>query len=276
LKGDAVRKVSIVLTLCFSLLVSCGGREGSELILATTTSVEDSGLLERLLTIFEAENACDVKVIAVGSGQAIRLAKDGNADAILVHDRKSEEEFVREGYGEKRIEIMYNDFVLVGPENDPAGLNEEKQVGAALRKIDSLKTTFISRADESGTHKKEKSLWALASVDPEGEWYLQSGTGMEATLRVANEKKGYCLTDRATFLSHQKELDLAILFEGDKNLLNQYSMIAVSPEKFPDVNYRLAQAFVSFLTSEKGQRLIGQFGQEKLGQRLFTPNAKRD
>ena len=217
-----------------------------------------------------------MKAIAVGSGQAIRLAKDGNADAILVHDRKSEEEFVKEGYGERRIEIMYNDFVLVGPEDDPASLKDEKEVASALRKVDNLKATFVSRADESGTHKKEKSLWALAGVDPDGEWYLQSGVGMEATLRVANEKKGYCLTDRATFLAHQEELDLVIDFEGDKNLLNQYSVIAVSPKKFPDVNYRLAQKFISFLTGEDGQKLIGEFGKEKFGQRLFTPNAQRD
>ena len=271
-----MKKIYVVLILCFSLLGYCGGGEETEIILATTTSVEDSGLLEHLLPVFETENACRVKVIAVGSGQAMRLARDGNADAILVHDRKSEEEFVKEGYGEKRIEIMYNDFVLVGPEDDPASLKDEKEIAVALRKIDSLETTFISRADESGTHKKEKSLWALAGVDPEGEWYLQSGTGMEASLRVANEKRGYCLTDRATYLSHQKELDLTILFEGDKALLNQYSVIAVSPKKFSHVNHRLAQKFISFLTSDRGQILIGEFGKEKFGQRLFTPNAKRD
>jgi tungstate transport system substrate-binding protein len=271
-----MKKHLVLSILYLSLLSTCGGGEKGELILATTTSVEDSGLLDHLLPVFETENACNVKVIAVGSGQAIRLGRDGNVDAILVHDRKSEEEFVKEGYGEKRIEIMYNDFVLVGPENDPAGLKEEKEVGAVLRKIDSLETTFASRADESGTHKKEISLWALAGVDPDGEWYRQSGTGMEATLRVANEKKGYCLTDRATYLSHRKELELAILFEGDKALLNQYSVIAVSPKKFSHVNYRLAQAFVSFLTSENGQRLICEFGKEKFGQPLFTPNAKRD
>jgi tungstate transport system substrate-binding protein len=270
-------KKCIIFSSLFLLLLSyCSKEQDNELVLCTTTSVEDSGLLRSLMPIFEKENSCNVKTIAVGSGQAMRLAKDGNADAILVHDRKSEEEFVKEGYGEKRIEIMYNDFVLVGPENDPAGLKDEREVAVAFRKIDSLRTTFVSRADESGTHKKEKSLWALANVDPEGEWYLQSGTGMEATLRVANENGGYCLTDRATYLSHRKELDLAILFEGDKALLNQYSVIAVSPKKFPHVNYRLAQAFVSFLTSENGQRLIGEFGQEKFGQRLFTANARRD
>lgn len=258
------------------LLVSCGGQDKSELILATTTSVEDSGLLNGLLLIFEKENSCEVKAIAVGSGQAIRLARDGNADVILVHDRKAEEEFVNEGFGQERIEIMYNDFVLVGPEDDPASLKDENEVVSVLRKIDRLKSTFVSRSDESGTHKKERSLWALAELNPRGEWYVQSGTGMEATLRVANEKRGYCLTDRATFLSHQKELDLIILFEGDKNLLNQYSVIAVSPEKYPDVNHRLALKFISFLTGEAGQKLIGEFGREKFGQQLFKPNAKRD
>ncbi|MGB3093712.1 MAG: substrate-binding domain-containing protein, partial [Candidatus Zixiibacteriota bacterium] len=276
LKGDAMRKIYVVLTLCFSLLGSCGGGEEGKLILATTTSVEDSGLLEHLLPVFETENTCRVKVIAVGSGQAIRLARDGNVDVILVHDRKSEEEFVKKGYGEERIEIMYNDFVLVGPQENPAGIRNEQEIVSALRRIDSLKSTFVSRADESGTHKKEKSLWASAELSPEGGWYLQSGTGMEASLRVANEKRGYCLTDRATYLSHQKELDLTILFEGDKALLNQYSVITVSPKKYPDVNHRLAQKFISFLTSDRGQILIGEFGKEKFGQRLFTPNAKRD
>jgi tungstate transport system substrate-binding protein len=271
-----MKKRFVLSALCLWLLCSCGGGEESKLILATTTSVEDSGLLEHLLPVFETENTCGVKVIAVGSGQAIRLARDGNVDVILVHDRKSEEEFVKEGYGEKRIEIMYNDFVLVGSQEDPAGIRNEQEIVSALRKIDNLKATFVSRADESGTHKKEKSLWALAGVEPDGEWYLQSGTGMEGTLRVANEKRGYCLTDRATFLSHRKELDLVILFEGDKNLLNQYSVIAVSPKKYPDVNHRLAQKFISFLTSDRGQILIGEFGEEKFGERLFIPNAKRD
>jgi tungstate transport system substrate-binding protein len=276
LKTDSMKKHLVLSVLCLPLLCTCGGGEEGELILATTTSVEDSGLLDHLLPVFESENGCEVRVIAVGSGQAIRLARDGNVDVILVHDRKSEEEFVKKGCGEKRIEIMYNDFVLVGPEEDPAGIGNEQEVVSALLRIDSLKSTFVSRADESGTHKKEKSLWALAGVEPDGEWHLQSGTGMEASLRVANEKRGYCLTDRATFLSHQKELDLAILFEGDKSLLNQYRVIVVSPQRFPEVNYRLAQEFVSFLTSDKGQKLIGEFGQEKSGRRLFTPNAKRD
>jgi len=171
---------------------------------------------------------------------------------------------------------MYNDFVLVGPEEDPAGIKDEKEIRGALLEIYNQKKIFISRADESGTHKKEKSLWKLTGVNPVGGWYLQSGTGMEATLRVANEKRGYCLTDRATFLSHQKELDLTVLFEGDKNLLNQYSVIGVSSEKFPEVNHRLALKFISFLISEKGQKLIGEFGKEKFGQQLFTPNAKRE
>jgi len=169
---------------------------------------------------------------------------------------------------------MYNDFVLVGPEEDPASITNQKDITSALQRINSQNKTFVSRADESGTHKKEKFLWELAGLKPGGEWYFESGTGMEATLRVANEKRGYCMTDRGTFLSHQKELDLTILLEGDKNLLNQYSVIAVSPEKFPDVNHRLALKFISFLTSETGQKLIGEFGLEKFGQQLFTPNAK--
>jgi tungstate transport system substrate-binding protein len=271
-----MKKLFTFLMLVWLLALSCSTSTQDELILATTTSVEDSGLLGYLLPIFKRENACQVKVIAVGSGQAMRLARDGNVDAILVHDQKSEEEFVQEGYGEKRIEVMYNDFVLVGPQDDPADVRNEKEIVSALLKIDSLKTTFVSRADESGTHKKEKFLWGLAGLSPGGEWYLESGTGMEATLRVANEKRGYCLADRATFLSHEKELNLVILFEGDKNLLNQYSVIAVSPEKFPDVNHRLALKFISFLTSEAGQKLIGEFGKEEFGQRLFTPNTKRD
>ncbi|MFH0930859.1 MAG: substrate-binding domain-containing protein [Candidatus Zixiibacteriota bacterium] len=271
-----MKKTLLVLALFSLLLVYCGRGPEKELVLATTTSVQDSGLLEYLLPFFEKENSCKVKVIAVGSGQAMRLAKDGNVDLLLVHDPRSEEEFIREGYGKERVEIMYNDFVLVGAAEDPAGIKNQKDILSSLVKIRNLKKSFISRADNSGTHNKERSLWESAGVIPEGEWYLESGCGMEATLRLANQKKGYCLTDRATFLSHCRELDLVILFQGEKNLRNQYSAIIVSPDKFPEVNYNLALKFVSFLTNERGQKLIGEFGREKYGQALFVPNARMD
>ncbi|MDP2961065.1 MAG: substrate-binding domain-containing protein, partial [candidate division Zixibacteria bacterium] len=180
-----MKKTLLVLALFSLLLVYCGRGPEKEFVLATTTSVQDSGLLEYLLPFFEKENSCKVKVIAVGSGQAMRLAKDGNVDLLLVHDPRSEEEFIREGYGKERVEIMYNDFVLVGAAEDPAGIKNQKDILSSLVKIRNLKKSFISRADNSGTHNKERSLWESAGVIPEGEWYLESGCGMEATLRLA-------------------------------------------------------------------------------------------
>lgn len=243
-----------------------------KLILASTTSTLDSGLFDVLIPPFEKKYNCTVKVIAVGTGQATRLAKDGNADVLLVHDPEAEEKFVTEGYGLKRLAVMHNDFFLIGPKNDPAEIKGLK-VLEALKKIPEKKLSFISRGDDSGTHKKELFFWKKSGIKPAGKWYLESGTGMEATLRIANEKIAYTLCDRATWLAHKKETDaLDLLVQGDPELFNPYSVIVVSPAKFPWVNYDLANRFADYLRSTEGQGIIKNYGLDKFGIPLFSPD----
>jgi tungstate transport system substrate-binding protein len=242
------------------------------LTLASTTSTLDSGLFDALIPPFEKKFSCTVKVIAVGTGQAMRLARDGNADVLLVHDREAEEKFVADGFGVERLDVMHNDFVLVGPPADPARLRGSQAV-VAFKKIAAAGATFVSRGDDSGTHKKELKLWLAAGIQPSGTWHMESGTGMEATLRIANEKNAYCLVDRATWLAHQKEADaLVILAEGDAKLFNPYSVIVVSPAKFPWLNSNLAASFADFVRSPEGQAIIRDFGKERFGSALFFPD----
>jgi tungstate transport system substrate-binding protein len=242
------------------------------LTLASTTSTLDSGLFEALIPPFEKKFACTVKIIAVGTGQAMRLARDGNADVLLVHDRQAEEKFVADGFGVKRLDVMHNDFVVVGPKSDPAGISGLK--GAeAFKEIAVNGAFFVSRGDDSGTHKKELQLWKAAGVSPAGEWYLESGSGMEVTLRIANEKSAYCIVDRATWLAHQKEIDtLVILAQSDAQLFNPYSVIVVAPTKFPWLNVKLASRFAEFIRSPEGQAIIRDFGKDKFGSALFYPD----
>lgn len=243
-----------------------------KLTLLSTTSTLDSGLFDVFIPVFEKKYDCSVKVIAVGTGQAIRLAKDGNADVLLVHDRMSEEQFVKNGYGIKRLDVMHNDFLIVGPKNDPAGIKNDKALDA-FKKIYQSKSLFVSRGDDSGTHKKELSIWGKLNIKPSGDFYIESGTGMEMTLRIANEKNAYCLIDRATWLSHKKEIDLLeILVEGDSILYNPYSVIVVSPTKFPWTNFKLAQKFADFIRSPEGQKIIKNFGVKKFGESLYFPD----
>lgn len=263
-----------------SLLVSAGmlaapalAKNKPKLVLATTTSTMDSGLLDFLVPIFEKENGCKIQIIAVGTGAAIRYGRDGNADIVMVHDPEAEEQEVKEGLFVERKYLMYNDFIIVGPAEDPAGIKGLASAAEALRKIQSSQLTFVSRADQSGTHKKEQRLWEAAGLSPKGSWYLEAGAGMEAVLRIANEKRAYCLTDRGTYLAHRKEYELSILFEGDKEFFNPYHVMLVAPARYPFVNYPLAKKFSEFLTSERGQRLIGEFGVDKFGQPLFYPAA---
>jgi tungstate transport system substrate-binding protein len=243
--------------------------------LASTTSTLDSGLFDVLIPVFEKKFDVTVKVIAVGTGQALRLARDGNADVLLVHDRAAEEKFVADGFGIERLDVMHNDFVLVGPKNDPARIRGVK--GAeAFKKIAAAGACFVSRGDDSGTHKKELQLWKAAGVPPAGTWYLESGTGMEATLRIASEKLAYCLVDRATWLSHRGETDaLAVLAEGDALLFNPYSVIVVNPAKFPWLKFKLAGQFADFIRSAEGQAIIRDFGRDKFGCPLFYPDVIR-
>ncbi len=246
------------------------------LTLATTTSTYDSGLLDVLIPAFEKVCGCKVKIISVGTGQAVRTARDGNADVVLVHDRATEEQFVKDGFGVKRHDVMYNDYVLVGPKSDPAKIKGQADITKAFGNISMSKANFASRSDDSGTHKKELSLWKRANLKPEGKWYLQVGSGMIATLRVANEKGAYCLTDRGTWLAHEKELkDLSILVEKDEYLKNNYSVIAVSKEKHPKINAAGAELFVKFITGPDGQKIIADFGVKKYGQPLFFPDADK-
>lgn len=271
-----MKKDIAVFYLLFSL--ACTGlplAAGDTLTLASTTSTLDSGLFDALIPPFEKKFACTVKIIAVGTGQAMRLARDGNADVLLVHDREAEEKFVADGFGVERLDVMHNDFVLVGPPADPAGVGGLK-AAAAFQRIAAAGASFVSRGDDSGTHKKELKLWQAAGVRPAGAWYLESGNGMEATLRIANEKSAYCLVDRATWLAHRKEIDaLAVLSEGDPQLFNPYSLIVVSAKKFPWLNAKLATQFAAFVRSGEGQSIIRDFGKDMFGTALFFPDVAR-
>lgn len=255
--------------------------EYKTLLLSTTTSTENSGLLAYLLPLFTEETGIEVKVVAVGTGQALKMGEDGEADVLLVHAKASEEEFIAAGHGLERFDVMYNDFILVGPETDTLDLKNKTagDINAAFLAIKEAKLPFVSRGDDSGTHKKELAIWKAAGAEitvekPAGDWYLSTGQGMGPVLNVADEKKGYTLTDRATFLSMEKELDLSLLVEGDKALFNQYGVIAVNPAKNQAINAEGAQIFIKWLLSEKGQNLIGEFGKAEFGQSLFIPNAK--
>jgi tungstate transport system substrate-binding protein len=263
---------ALLLLLAGSGLAAELGRAIDKITLASTTSTLDSGFFEVFIPAFEKKFGCQVRVIAVGTGQAIRLGRDGNADVLLVHDRESEDKFVADGFGVERLDVMHNDFFVVGPKADPAGIRGLKAV-AAFRKIAAGASAFVSRGDDSGTHKKELRLWQAAGVKPGAGRYVESGTGMEATLRIANEKGYYTLVDRATWLSHKKEIDgLGILVEGDPELYNPYSVIVVSPAKFHWLNFKLATRFAEFIRSAEGQTIIRDYGKDKFGAPLFFPD----
>lgn len=242
-----------------------------KITLATTTSVEDSGLLNDLLPRFKTEQGIEVQVVAVGSGQAIELGRRGDADVIVSHSPKLEKAFVADGFGLDRTEIMKNDFVIVGPPADPAKLAEKPGVFSALGTLAEEQIPFISRGDQSGTHVRELELWKEAAFEPAGDWYIQAGSGMAATLRMASEKEAYTLTDRGTFLSLQDKLALKIVVERKPPLDNVYSVTLVNPAKHPHVQAKEARAFAEFLASPACQQAIGQFGIERFGQPLFEP-----
>lgn len=239
--------------------------------LATTTSTESSGLLEALLPAFERENGYEVHVIAVGTGKALRMGRDGDVDVVMVHAREAEEAFLAGGHGVNRRDLMYNDFLLVGPEGDPAGVRGMADAAAALARIAGRRAVFISRGDESGTHRKEQALWRAAGLKPAGGWYRAIGQGMEPALQMASEVQGYTLTDRGTWLALRRKLDLAVLAQGDERLFNPYGVIAVNPARYPDVNYRGAMALIGWLTSTEGQRRIAEF--TVANEPLFHPMA---
>ncbi len=244
------------------------------LILATTTSTQDSGLLDVLVPAFEKQTRIEVKTIAVGSGEALAMGKRGDADVLLVHSPAAEEAYMAEGEGERRLAVMHNDFVLVGPAADPAGVKGLDAV-AALEKIAASKASFVSRGDQSGTHKKEQDLWKKAGVDPAGQgWYVSTGQGMGETARIAAEKQAYTLIDRGTYLAMGSRVGLPILSEGSGTLLNLYHVIVVSPAKHPRAHVRAARRFAEWIVSPATQKLIGDFGRAKFGQALFVPDAR--
>jgi tungstate transport system substrate-binding protein len=246
------------------------------LILATTTSTQDSGLLDELIPLFEKESGYFVKTIAVGSGQAMSMGQKGEADVLLVHSPDAEKKFMSEGFGTSRKLVMHNDFVVVGPVADQAKVKSVKTSAEAFRKIADSQSLFLSRGDNSGTHAKEKGLWKGAGVNPDGQkWYQQTGLGMGQTLSVAAEKKGYTLTDRATYLALNKNLGLSILLERDPKLLNIYHVIDVNVAKWPKVNSAGAKAFADFMVAKKTQDVISRFGVAKFGGPLFFPDAGR-
>ncbi len=246
------------------------------LTLATTTSVNDSGLLATLQPEFEKDTGITLKVIAQGTGQAIKTGESGDADVLFIHDKTSEEKFVTDGYGVKRVELMYNYFVVVGPKNDPAGVKtlSDKNAVSAFKLIAEKQAAFVSRGDDSGTNKKEIKLWKTAMITPKGAWYISSGKGMGDVLIMSSEKQGYTLTDKATFLSMKDKLDLEIVLDATPDLKNQYTIIAVNPAKIAKVNKDGAQEFINWMTSKKALKLIEEYGKDKYGEALFTVDYK--
>ena len=281
-----ILSVLLIFVLCFAM-AACGGddsdnearpAEGTTLMMATTTSTADTGLLDYLKPIFLEDTGIDLQWTAVGTGEALAMGQNGDADIVLVHAKASEEEFVASGAGVERFPVMYNDFVVVGPEEEGKYGDD---IAACFGAIQEGKLTFVSRGDDSGTDKKEKKIWAALEIDPtENPNYLESGQGMGATITMADEKEAYTLTDRGTWLKFKNDADLNIelniVCEGAKDLLNQYGVIAVNPEMFEVLNNEAANVFIEWICSDKVQKLIGQYGVEEYGQALFTPNAGTD
>jgi tungstate transport system substrate-binding protein len=268
------------LTVLFSL-AACGSDQAAgpsnekSLILATTTSTQDSGLLDELLPAFTKDTGWKVKPLAVGSGQAIELGRRGEADVLLVHSPEAEQKFAAEGNAGPRRLVMHNDFVLIGPAGDPAGIRG-LPAAQAMQKIATAKAGFVSRGDDSGTNAREKQLWEQNKIVPTGQWYRSTGQGMGATLRVASETSAYTLSDRATYLSQKATLSLAVLCEGDKGLLNVYHVIEMTKRAGDRVQPDAAKTFADWTVGERAQKLIGDFGAQKFGQPLFIPDADKD
>ena len=305
-----MKKLWVILCICTLVLCACGKTaggsgeteadtkataaestetEGAEtgsaegkgtLILATTTSTKNSGLLDEILPVFEEATGYSVDVVSVGSGEAMKMGENGEADVRLVHSPASEKAFVEAGHADEdgRKDVMYNDFILIGPKDDPAGIYAEAPNDAikAFQMLSDTESTFISRSDDSGTHKKELSIWEKCGIEPSGDWYVEAGAGMGAVLEMANETLAYTLSDRATWLNLALDEDLMIVCEKDESgvLYNQYGVICVNPEKNDAINYEGAKAFQNWIVSEETQTLIGEYGVEKYGAPLFTPNAQ--
>ncbi|MEZ5877697.1 MAG: substrate-binding domain-containing protein [Tepidamorphaceae bacterium] len=268
--------MSLMLALVAAAGLTATGANAEDrfIVVQSTTSTQNSGLLDYLLPMFKEKTGIEVRVVAVGTGQAIKNAQNGDGDVLLVHAKPAEEKFVAEGYGVERFDVMYNDFVIVGPANDPAGVAGMKDVVAALTKISEAKAPFASRGDDSGTHKAEKRLWKAAGIDiasASGDWYRETGSGMGATLNAGVGMGAYIMTDRATWISFGNKGDYEVAVEGDDKMFNQYGVILVNPEKFSNVKAEDGQAFIDWLIGDEGQKAIAGFKIE--GQQLFFPNA---
>ena len=273
---SAVLLFTLVLALAQAAASAVAQPDNPELILATTTSTQDSGLLDVLVPMFERQSGYHVKTISVGTGAALELGARGEADVMLVHAPESEKKWMAAGNGGDRKLVMYNDFIVVGPASDPASLAGATSATEVMQKIIANGATFVSRADDSGTHQLELGIWKSVGFDPKGQpWYLEAGQGMGAVLTITSEKQGYTLTDRATYLARKSTLDLDILAQGYPSFLNIYHVITVNPEKGPHINALSARAFSDFVLAPEAQATIGQFGVEKYGQQLFFPAADK-
>ena len=255
------------------ILSGCGEKPSPSIRLATTTSTENSGLLSYLLPHFQKQTGIDVHVMAMGTGKALRTAADGNCDVVLVHAPAAEEKFVADGWGVNRRPVMFNEFVILGPAADPAGVRGMKSAAEALEKIAQARSAFVSRGDNSGTHKKEKHLWKAAGIEPSGDWYRSIGKGMGEAITQSDNMRAYVLADRATYIAFRNKVKLAVLVQGDKALHNPYGVIAVNPKKHPHVKHGDAMKLIEFLTSDDGQKLIGDYQLD--GEALFHPWPER-
>ncbi|WP_421870014.1 substrate-binding domain-containing protein [Motiliproteus sp.] len=264
------RKLASLISLCLLVLGSTS-LQAETLKLATTTSTYNSGLLDAILPQFEQATGTEVHVIAVGTGAALRMGRDGDTDVLLVHAPSAEQQFIEQGHGVDRTGVMYNDFVIVGPAHDPAAIAGQTNVAQALQRVAESGALFVSRGDDSGTHKKEKSLWQQAHVSPSGDWYREAGQGMGKVLQIADEVGGYTLTDRGTWLAYQGKLQLGLLVEGDQRLFNPYSVMKINPQRYADLNHQGAEAFRQWLVSEQTQQQIADFRIN--GEPLFVPSA---
>jgi tungstate transport system substrate-binding protein len=270
-----VLKLALAAYATLALAVPVSPAADNFIIVQSTTSTQNSGLFEHILPLFTKKTGIEVRVVAVGTGQALKNAQKGDGDVVLVHSQPDEEKFVADGWGVKRYPVMYNDFIIVGPAADPAKIAGMKQAPEALKKIAEAQTPFASRADDSGTHKAELKLWHEAGVDPKtssGSWYLETGSGMGATLNIAVGKQAYALTDRGTWLAFANKGDFKVMVEGDNKLFNQYGVILVNPAKHPNVKAKQGQAFIDWLTGPEGQAAIANYKID--GQQLFFPNAR--
>jgi tungstate transport system substrate-binding protein len=273
LRRTTMRKYLILLVSLTLLFCAVGVSAQERLKISSTTSTDNTGLFGALNPPFEKRFNCRVDVIAVGTGKALKIGEAGDVDVVFVHARAAEDKFIADGHGVNRRDVMYNDFIIIGPKEDPAGIKGFKDAKKALAAIADKSVPFISRGDDSGTHKKELILWKKAGIAPNGTWYAEAGQGMGAVLQIANEKEAYALADRGTYLAYSDKVDLTILCEGDKDLFNPYGIMAVNPARFPSVNYVLAMAYIGWVTSHEGQKIIREFGVEKFGQPLFIPQA---